>query len=70
MPCCSTILQTFANESVTIVPFTGDQPTVTVSYLIDGVWYAMGVATNILLGVADITVSHGGASTGVVKVIN
>lgn len=68
MPCCSVILTPFANVATTTVPYSGDRPTVSVSYLVDGVWYAMGVATNIILNPTSVVVTHGGAATGVVKI--
>lgn len=69
MTCCPTIIQTFANESTTTVPFTGAKPTVTVSYLVDGVWIAIGVATNIKISDTQVVVDHGGPATGLVKLI-
>lgn len=68
MPCCETILKTFVNQATTIIPYVGDKPTVTVSYLIDGVWQAAGVVSSIILSPTSILIDHGGASTGVIKV--
>ena len=69
MTCCTQILQPFTNESTTTVPYSGDKPTVSVSYFIDGVWQAMGVMTNWILTATGITVDHGGPATGIVKLI-
>lgn len=69
MTCCETILTPFVNESTTTVPYSGDRPTVTVSYLIDGVWNLF-VATVVQLLTGSVVVDHGGASTGVVKIID
>lgn len=69
MTCCPTIEQTFVNESTTTVPYTGNKPTVTVAYLIDGVWQAAGVATPITITETEVVVDHGGNQTGVIKLV-
>jgi hypothetical protein len=70
MPCCTTILQTFSNQSTTVIAYVGNRPTVTVTYLIDGVWYAMGVFTQIVLTATQVIIDHGSSSaTGVVKIV-
>jgi hypothetical protein len=79
MTCCQTTYKPFANVSQTILPWSGNRPTVTVSYLVDGVWVAMGVQTviNIFNGgdpnapadVPVVVVDHGGPATGVVKMV-
>lgn len=68
MTCCDIITQTFVNEAVTTVPYNGNRPTVTVSYLIDGVWQAF-VAVQVQLTDTDVIVDHSGPSTGVVKLV-
>jgi len=68
MICCDVITKNFINQSTTTVSFTGDKPTVTVSYLIDGVWQA-SVAVVVQLLPDSVVVDHGGISTGIVKII-
>lgn len=67
--CCETTIIPFVNQSSTTVPYSGDKPTVTVSYLIGGVWQALGVMTSIVYGLASVTVDHGGVNTGVIKMV-
>ena len=68
--CCNTIEQTFVNATSTTIPYTGNKPTVTVAYLIDGVWQAAGVATPITITDSEVVVDHGGInSTGVIKLV-
>lgn len=68
MTCCDIITQTFVNESSTTVPYTGNRPTVTVSYLIDGVWQAF-VAAQVQLTDTNVIIDHGGVGTGVIKLV-
>lgn len=67
MPCCPQYNYTFANESVTIIPFVG-AVMVNVLYLIDGVWTAAGMFTQIQKTATQVTVDHGGPATGVIKI--
>jgi len=69
MTCCDTILQTFVNVPTVSVPYVGNKPTVTVSYLIDGVWQAAGVATPITITDSSVEIDNGGNATGVVKLV-
>lgn len=69
MSCCITTIVPFVNEALTVVPYSGNKPTVTVSYLIGGVWQALGVVPTIAYGAGSVTVDHGGSSTGVVKFV-
>lgn len=69
MSCCNVILTPFSGATSTVVPYVGDRPTVSVSYLVDGVWYATGVATVVQINATNVTVTHGGSSTGVVKLV-
>jgi hypothetical protein len=76
MECCVNTLIPFVNAISTTVPYSGNKPTVTVSYLIGGVWQALGVVSQIIFGVASVTVDHGvtGAddvhgATGVIKFV-
>jgi hypothetical protein len=66
--CCDPILTPFVNEATTTIPYTGTKPTVSVSYLIDGVWQAF-VASVITLLSGSVVVDHGGLSTGVIKIV-
>lgn len=74
--CCIITLTPFVNQVTTTVPYSGNKPTVTVSYLIGGVWQAIGVATVVTFGVASVTVDHGASGaddvsgqTGVIKFV-
>lgn len=63
--CCTITTVPFVNQSSTTVPYTGDRPTVSTYYNIDGVWQTM--ASPIFYGASSVTVEHGGNSTGVIK---
>lgn len=76
--CCTITTQPFVNQSTTMVGWTGNRPTVTVTYFIDGVWTAIGVVPvirivgdGVIPGPVDsaVIVDHGGPSTGVVKLV-
>lgn len=71
--CCDIILTTFTNQTLSIIPYSGDRPTVSVAYLIDGIWQAMGVATNIkfknTITGTKVVVDHGGIASGVIKLV-
>lgn len=70
MSCCIVTITPFVNQSSTVVVYSGNKPTVTVSYLIDGVWQALGVMTQIIFGLANVTVDHGGSGqTGIIKFV-
>jgi hypothetical protein len=69
LTCCPTILQTFVNVPTVTVSYVGNKPTVTVSYLVDGVWYAAGVATPIVITDSEVQIDNGGNQTGVVKLV-
>lgn len=76
MTCCTVTITPFVNAISTTIPYSGNKPTVTVSYRIAGVWMALGVATSIIFGAASVTIDHGGSgaddvsgSTGVVKMV-
>lgn len=69
MTCCNVITKPFVNEATTIIPYSGNKPTVTVSYLIGGVWQALGVMTQAVFTPTSIFIDHGGPSTGVVKIV-
>lgn len=70
MTCCPIITKTFVNEMVTTIPYTGLLPIISVGYLQDdstlqfeGLFYYMQVTPT------DIIITHGGPSTGVVKIL-
>lgn len=67
MSCCAESITTFAGVPSTTVPYNGNKPTVTVLYLIDGVWTAAGVATSIKITGTQVIVDHGGPATGIIK---
>lgn len=69
MICCDVILTTFVNQPTVTVPYTGNRPIVSVTYLIDGVWQAAGVATPITITDTDVVVDNGGEMTGVIKIV-
>lgn len=69
MTCCEQNIIPFVEEDETIVPYAGEygqEPQVDVLYNIEGVWQA-GVFTSIQRTPTEITVNHGGAATGVIK---
>lgn len=69
MTCCTITITPFVSEAITTIPYTGERPTVTVSYLIEGVWQVfVGSVVKLLPG--SVVVDHGGLSTGVVKLID
>lgn len=69
MPCCVVTITPFVNQSTTTIPYSGTRPTVTVSYLIDGVWQVfVAVVTTLLVG--SVMVDHGGpGQTGIIKMV-
>lgn len=69
MPCCTVTIVPFVNEESTTVPYAGNKPTVSVSYLIEGVWQALGVVTAQFLNNTQVIIQHGGPNTGVVKMV-
>ncbi len=69
MSCCNTLIVPFVNQASTIVPYTGNKPTVSVVYLIDGVWQVLGVATQMEFTDSQVTIYHGGLNTGAVKMV-
>ncbi len=70
MTCCTPIIQPFANQLVTTVPYIGNRPTVDVLYLqTDGTFIQSGIFTQIEITPTDVIVTHGEASTGIVKLL-
>jgi hypothetical protein len=67
MPCCTVTIIPFVNQTETTIPYTGAKPTVSVSYLVDGVWQALGYVTAQVLDSLNVYIKHGGPSTGVVR---
>jgi hypothetical protein len=68
MTCCEVTYTPFTNQATTTVPYSGNRPTVTVSYLIDGIWQVF-VASVYKLLAGSVVIDHGGTSTGVVKLV-
>lgn len=66
--CCTVTLTPFINQASSIVAYSGDRPTVSVSYLIDGVWQVFVASTAKLLA-NSVEVDHGGLSTGIIKFV-
>lgn len=66
--CCIITLTPFVNESSTTIAYSGNQPTVTVSYLIEGVWQVF-VASVVKLLSGSVVVDHGGLSTGIIRFV-
>lgn len=69
MICCTITIVPFVNQGSTTVPYTGNKPTVSAYYNIDGIWQDAGVATLIEYGANSVTVHHGGPNTGAIKLI-
>ena len=72
MNCCTTTTQTFANEAVTVVPYTGTRPTIEVAYLNPDNTFTlggMGIMTNIIFTATEFTIDHGGISSGIIKLL-
>ena len=70
MSCCTPTVQPFANELITTVPYIGVRPTVDVLYLKeDGTLIQSGIMTQIQITPTAVIVNHGGASTGIVKLL-
>ena len=69
MSCCTQTIVPFVNQASTTIPYTGDKPTVSTYYNIDGVWQVAGVFTPIVITDSSVTVDHGGNATGVLKLI-
>lgn len=69
MTCCIVTIMPFVNQAATTIPYSGNKPTVTVSYLINGVWQALGVATVQQIDNTEVRIDHGGIGTGVIKFV-
>lgn len=70
MSCCEVQRHVFTGEGVTVIPYTGVRPTIEVAYLNeDGSFTlgSMGVSTFVTFDANNITIDHGGISSGVVK---
>lgn len=66
--CCAVTEQEFTNEVITTVPFTGDEPTVSVYYRQTDGTYREDILTQVVLNGASVVINHGGPATGVVKI--
>lgn len=70
MSCCTNTIQSFLFASTTTVPYVGNRPTVSVIYLqSDGTFLAAGVFTQINIQPTEVIIDHGGAASGVVKLM-
>lgn len=70
MTCCVQNITPFIGQTVTVVPYTGDRPTVTVSYLQpDGKLIFNGVFTQIDIAGGNVTVNHGGLASGFITIL-
>ncbi len=70
MSCCTPTITNFVSESITTVPYTGTRPTVDVLYLQpDNTLQQAGIFTKIEITATDVIVSHGGLSSGIVKLL-
>jgi hypothetical protein len=78
MPCCEPTISTFFDEEVTTISYGpslqasyGAAPKITVLYWDGAQYVAAGIFTEIALDtypVTSIQVTHGGASTGIIKI--
>lgn len=65
MTCCTPDITPFLSQTVTVVPYTGERPTVQVAYLqSDGSLLVAGVFTQIDINGGFVTVDHGGVASG------
>ena len=68
MSCCTTQSIIFTNEAITTVNYSGNRPIVEVAYLnLDGSFTLAGIGTLVTFNGSTITVDHGGAASGVIK---
>lgn len=67
MTCCNSNITPFAAASTTMVPYTGNRPTISVIYLQpDGTFLQAGVFTQINFTTTDVIIDHGGPASGYV----
>lgn len=70
MICCPVTTIPFANQSVTVVPYTGERPVVSVAYLnADNTFTLAGIMTNIVFTSTNFTIDHGGPASGIIKLL-
>lgn len=70
MICCNPTIQSFASESISIVNYTGNKPTVSVAYLqTNGTFITIGVMTQIQVTPTQVIIDHGGLASGYIKLI-
>lgn len=70
MTCCTPNTTPFLSQAITVVPYTGTRPTVQVAYLQpDGSLLVAGVFTQINIAGGNVTVDHGGLSSGFVTLL-
>ena len=70
MTCCPANIFPFTVELVTTVPYTGSRPIVEVLYLMpDMTLQQAGIFTHIEITPTDVIVTHGGISSGLIKLL-
>ena len=70
MTCCDHTITPFVVELVSTVPYTGAKPIVDVLYLQpDGTLLQAGWFTHIEITPTDVIVTHGGLSSGLIKLL-
>lgn len=72
MICCTTSNINFLNEAITVVPYSGQRPTIEVAYLQnDGTFIlgGAGIFNQIAFGPTSFTIDHGAVSSGVIKLL-
>lgn len=70
MSCCATTITPFNNVATSTVPYSGLRPTVDVLYLQpDNTWLAAGVFTQVEITPTEVVVTHGGLSSGLIKLL-
>ena len=70
MTCCPSTIFPFIVELVTTVPYTGSRPIVEVLYLMpDMTLQQAGIFTHIEITPTDVIVTHGGLSSGLIKLL-
>lgn len=70
MSCCEIQRIPFTEEAVTVIQYTGVRPSIEVAYLNpDGTFTlgSMGINTHVTFSNTEITIDHGGVSSGIVK---
>lgn len=70
MQCCNINIISFSLVTSSTIAYVGNKPTVSVVYLQpDGTFLQAGVFTQIIFTTTDVSINHGGLSSGVIKLI-